>query len=508
MAGTPRLWSDPVQAASNEMVTHPAKNRLILLTGSSGYIGGRLLPLLARNGYPVRCLARRPSELKIPLHSHVEVVRGDVLDAHTLQSAMQGVDTAYYLVHSLSTHPKFEDADRLAAQNFGAAARAAGVRRIIYLGGLGGGSELSQHLRSRQEVGQVLRSSGVPVVEFRASIVIGSGSLSFEIIRMLVERLPVMIAPKWVACKAQPIAVEDVLAYLQNALELPVGQDGVIEIGGADVVSYGDIMKQYARQRGLRRWIIPVPVLTPRLSSLWLSLVTPAHAESGRRLIDGLKNPTIVTNHSALQIFEWIHPMSTARAVERALANEDSEFADSQWAATQSAEGSRNSQWGGRRYGSRLVDTREIHVNVPPALAFEPIERIGGKTGWYYADFLWSVRGWLDQLVGGPGLRRGRRAAEDLLPGDALDFWRVEKFAPGRLLRLHAEMKLPGRAWLQFEVTPEGTGALIRQTAVFYPLGLLGLLYWYSIYPIHAAIFRGMLRNIARASEHPSGPQS
>lgn len=473
--------------------------QLILLTGGTGYVGGRLLSVLAGQGRRVRCLARKPSHMRRPA-GDVEVVGGDVFHRESLDTAMQGVDTAYYLVHSLSGSGSFEAADVSAARNFGEAAREAGVRRIIYLGGLGNAaSDLSPHLRSRQETGRVLRASGVPVIEFRASIVIGSGSLSFEIIRELVERLPVMIAPKWVSRPAQPIAVEDVLAYLTQALQLPEGHGGVYEIGGSDVVSYGDIMKEYARQRGLRRLIIPVPVLTPRLSSLWLTLVTPVHARSGRYLIDGLKNPTLVADHSALREFGEIKPMSTAQAITRALRNEDGEIAETRWsdAANQAPVGSR---WGGRRLGSRIIDSRTVAVPVPPETAFSPIERIGGATGWYYAGFLWKLRGLLDQLVGGPGLRRGRRDPKCIHLGDTLDFWRVEAFEPGRRLRLKAEMKLPGRAWLEFEVTPEGTGSVIRQTAIFDPLGLAGLAYWYGIYPLHGMIFRGMLRNLAKAA--------
>ncbi len=414
---------------------------------------------------------------------------------------MRGVHTAYYLVHSMGSTGKFEQQDRQAASNFAACAREAGVRRIIYLGGLGAqGHSLSAHLRSRQEVADILRSSGVPTIEFRASIVIGSGSLSFEMIRALVQRLPVMICPRWVDVKAQPIAVEDVIAYLAQALELPAPGAEVFEIGGADQVSYGEIMQEYARQCGLRRWMIPVPVLTPRLSSLWLGLVTPIYARIGRKLVDSMRNPTLVHDQSALQVFN-IKPRGLKEAIERALHNENLEFAETSWSDALSSSGKAKS-WGGVRFGTRLVDSRTQRVSATPAVAFAPIRQIGGGNGWYFATFLWWLRGFLDLLLGGVGMRRGRRNAETLAVGDALDFWRVEAFEPDRRLRLAAEMKIPGRAWLQFEVDPVGSqDSAIRQTAIFDPAGLSGLVYWYALYPVHRWIFAGMLRTIATRAE-------
>jgi len=400
---------------------------------------------------------------------------------------------------------KFVEEDRQAARNFAAAARLAGVRRIIYLGGLGAEEqELSAHLRSRQEVADILRSSGIPTVEFRASIVIGSGSLSFEVIRALVQRLPVMICPRWVAVKAQPIAVEDVIAYLLQALNLPAEEAAVFEIGGADQVSYGDIMKEYGRQCGLRRWTIAVPLLTPRLSSLWLGLVTPVYARIGRKLIDSLRNPTLVRNPSALEVFD-IRPRGLREAIERALHNEDQEFASTRWSDALSS-GGKGASWGGVRLGTRLVDSRSIDVSASPAAAFAPIRQIGGTNGWYFAGALWWLRGFLDLLVGGVGMRRGRRNADTLTVGETLDFWRVEGFEPDRRLSLVAEMKVPGRAWLQFEVEPIGTQpdsrqSRIHQTAIFDPAGLSGLAYWYALYPVHRWIFAGMLRAVAMRAE-------
>lgn len=472
---------------------------LVLLTGATGYVGGRLLSELQRRGIRVRCLTRRPEALNDRSNATTEIVAGDVLDRESLARALADVDTAYYFVHSMGASRDFEQQDKIAAANFGQAAADAGVRRIVYLGGLGNPDQkLSKHLRSRQETGDVLREHHPQVIEFRASIVIGSGSLSFEMIRALVERLPIMICPRWVQVKAQPIAIEDLLSYLLAALDLPSGSSQVYEIGGPDQVSYGEIMQEYARQRGLSRWMIPVPLLTPYLSSLWLGLVTPLYARIGRKLVESLRNPTLISNNLAAKTFP-VRPRSLREAINRALVNEDREFAETSWSdALSAAGGSRD--WGGTRFGSRLVDSRTITLNVPPERAFAPIRRIGGRTGWYYGNWLWSLRGFLDLIFGGVGVRRGRRDPENLRVGDPLDFWRVEAYDPPRRLRLHAEMKLPGRAWLEFEVTPSEHGSCIRQTAIFDPLGLAGLAYWYGIYPLHQLVFAGMLRNLGRAA--------
>lgn len=471
---------------------------MILVTGATGYVGGRLTAALEQAGHRVRCLARRPEALDGRVAAATKVVGGDCLDPTTLRAALEGVDTAYYLVHSMGSTTDFASLDRHAARNFGHAARAAGVRRIVYLGGLGEPSDdLSLHLKSRHETGEILRESGVPVIEFRASIVIGSGSLSFEMVRALVERLPVMICPKWVSVATQPIGIEDIVAYLMASLDLPDGTSGIYEIGGPDVVSYGDIMREYAGQRGLRRWLIPVPVLTPRLSSLWLGLVTPLYARVGRKLINSLRNPTIVSSDQVRHLFP-IRPRNLRDAIARAISLEDAKHAATRWSDALSSAGTLPRSWGGVRFGTRIVDSKAITVNAPPAEAFAPVRRIGGSRGWYYGNFLWRVRGFLDLLVGGIGMRRGRRDPEIPHPGDALDCWRVEAYEPDRLLRLTAEMKLPGRAWLQFEVTPQAGGrSEIRQTAIFDPAGLTGLLYWYALYSIHAVIFRGMLAGIA-----------
>lgn len=477
-------------------------DRLILLTGATGYVGGRLLRALEERGERVRCLSRRPEVLEQRVGPRTEVVGGDLLAPETLPAALEGVHTFFYLVHSMSSSREFGEADREAAQAFVAAARAAGVKKIVYLGGLGR-EGLSAHLASRQEVGEILRSSGIPTIELRASIVIGSGSASFEMVRALVEKLPVMVTPRWVRVRAQPIAIEDVLDYLLAALDHdPVGGE-LYEIGGAEPLTYLELMQEYARQRGLRRHMIPVPVLTPRLSSLWLFFVTPVYAGVGRKLVDSLRNETVVDDDTALRVFP-VRPRTAAEAIARALANEDREMAETRF--SDEAFGVPAS-YGGVRRGSRLVDSRSIEVPYAPEQAFAPIQRIGGATGWYTGDVLWRLRGMLDTLVGGPGLRRGRRDPVQLRAGDTVDFWRVEAVEPGKLLRLRAEMKVPGRAWLQFEVTPaEGDGparSVVTQTAIFEPSGLLGLAYWYGVWPLHGYIFGGMLRALRRHMADP-----
>jgi uncharacterized protein YbjT (DUF2867 family) len=475
-----------------------AATRKILLTGATGYLGGRLLQKLEHDGHNLRCIARRPEFLQPRVGPNTEVVYGDALKPASLDDAMSGIDTAFYLIHSMASRGDFESEDRRAAEAFASAAKRAGVKRIIYLGGLGVETELSPHLKSRQEVGSILRNSGVPTIEFRASIIIGSGSLSFEMIRSLVRKLPVMVSPRWVRTLAQPIAIEDVISYLAQALDYPSNSSEVFEIGGTDQASYQDIMSEYARQQGLKRYFLTVPLLTPRISSYWLGLVTPIYARVGRKLIDSLETATVVNDTRALTAFS-VRPQGLSQAIERALTNEDRAFTQTHWSDALSSSGA-SSSWGGVAVGSRIVDSRYIDVAASPEQAFIPIRRIGGKTGWYHSNLLWRIRGWADLLFGGPGMRRGRRDPESAVVGDALDFWRVEAFEPSKLLRLYAEMKVPGRAWLQFEVGPQAKGSRIRQTAMFEPKGVAGSLYWYGLYPVHKAIFAGMLRNIGKAA--------
>lgn len=422
-----------------------------------------------------------------------------MLDPSTLDRPLAGIDTAYFLAHALGAGQDFEKVEREMTTNFVAAAKKAGVRRIIYLGGLGAGSDLSPHLKSRHEVGEILRSSGILTIEFRASIIIGSGSLSFELLRSLVEKLPVMVTPKWARSLAQPIAIGDVLSYLLSALTMDLPESEIFEIGGPDQVAYTDLMREYARQRSLKRVIVPVPVLTPRLSSLWLGLVTPVYARIGRKLIDSLRHDTLVTDFRARDVFS-LKPIGYADAISRALSNEDRAVAETRWYDALSSSGLRRS-WGGAVFGTRIIDVRNREVAVPPERAFKPIREIGGKRGWYFANFLWRLRGLIDLLLGGVGTRRYRANPSTVRIGDPIDFWRVEGFEDNKLLRLRAEMKLPGRAWLQFEVSEApGGGSVITQTAIFDPLGLSGLLYWYALYPMHTVIFHGMLNRIVRAA--------
>ncbi len=458
-------------------------NPLVLVTGATGYIGGRLLHRLEEDGRRVRCLVRDRSRLASAA-DRTEIVEGDCRDEVALGRALDGVHTAYYLVHSMSARADFAAVDRLAATRFGRAAATAGVRRIVYLGGLTDDTgAMSAHLKSRAETGDLLRASGVPVIELRASVVIGAGSLSFEMICALVERLPVMICPRWLTTLTQPIAIEDVLEYLVAASRLPGDRSDTFDIGGPEVVSYGEMMRTYARMRGLRRWFIPVPFLTPHLSGLWLALVTPAQARVGRALVEGLRNATVVRSPAASAAFH-VQPTSLDEAFTTAI-----------------------SDGAARRHKS---DTRRAWLDVPPAQAFAPVRRIGGRNGWYFGNALWHVRGWIDRSLGGVGMRRGRRDHESCAVGDAIDWWTVEAYEPDRRLRLVADLKLPGRGWLEFEVTPldNGRRSAIRQTATFDPRGLLGRLYWYGITPLHALMFRGMIAAIARragsAPPHPA----
>ena len=469
----------------------------ILLTGATGYVGGRLLRKLEESGRPVRCIVRRPEALSGRATKQTEIVYGDILEPESLHEAFAGVTAAYYLVHSMAGSGPFADADRRGAENFAAAARRSGVSRVVYLGGLGAEHDVSTHLESRHEVGRILRESGVTTIEFRASIIIGSGSVSFEIVRSLVDRSPALLIPRWVVSRTQPIAIEDVLAYLLAALDIELEESRLFEIGGPDRVTYADLMREYARQAGLRRAVIRVPLATPRISGLWLSVVTPVYASIGRELIESLRNDTLVGDGSAREVFP-MRPRGFRQAIERALANEDREFAETRWSDALSAYSGRN--WGGVTLGQRAVASRKVRVAASPQQTFAPIQRIGGETGWYYGNGFWRLRGLLDQIVGGVGLRRGRRDPVRLAVGDTLDFWRVEAFEQDRFLRLSAEMKTPGRIWLQFEVNGDDAGTTLRQTAIFDPHGLAGLAYWYALYPVHYLIFEGMLRRIGQAA--------
>jgi uncharacterized protein YbjT (DUF2867 family) len=474
----------------------PATTAPILLTGATGYIGGRLLRRLREEGQPVRCLTRRPQVLAQGVPSSTTVVAGDALDPDSLGAALAGVELAFYLVHSMAAGRVFDALDRRAAINFAAAARAAGVRQIVYLGALGSDRHLSRHLASRQEVGRILRSSGVPTLELRSSIVIGSGSASYEAVRAVVELLPIVIAPRWADTQVQPIAVEDAVDYLLEATRLEQPLNAVVEIGGHDKTTYAGLMREYARQRGLHRTVIPSSLATPRLSRWFLSIATPVYGQIAGTMVDSMRNETTVRSKLADELFET-RPRGLHDAIERALRNEDLEYAETRWSDALPAEVDR---WGGAGIGHRRVFTRSVQVDSSASQAFAPIQRIGGSTGWYYGNWFWLLRGLLDMARGGVGLRRGRRDPRDLRVGDTVDFWRVERFEPGHLLRLRAEMKIPGRLWLQFEVVRRHQRCQVRQTTIFDAAGSVGLVYWYAFYPLHRRVFAGMLAGIERAT--------
>ncbi len=482
-----------------------AANTPILVTGATGYIGARLVPRLLEAGYPVRVLARDPERLSgRSWVEDVEVATGDVLKPDTLPAALAGISAAYYLIHSMSGSGDFHERDIVAARNFGAAARGSGVSRIIYLSGLGQETDeaLSEHLSSRHATGDALRESGVPVTELRAAVIVGSGSLSFEMVRDLTERLPVMIIPKWASTRIQPIGIRDMLAYLLATLETPASAGRIIEVGGADILTYADMMKQYAEERRLRRWLIRVPVLTPRLSSYWVHWVTPVSAAIARPLIEGLRNEVIVRDPSARELFPDIEPSDYRTAVRRALERIREGDIESIWSdALSSSQGDLKPAFFTLEQGM-FIERREQAVDAPAAAVYRAFTGLGGKRGWLAFDWAWKVRGLMDRLVGGVGMRRGRRDPNDLRMGEAIDFWRVEAVEPDRMLRLRAEMKVPGRAWLQFEVRPEGEArSTLTQTAYFASRGLSGLVYWYALYPIHGLIFGQMPKRLADLAE-------
>ncbi|HUV26022.1 MAG TPA: SDR family oxidoreductase [Anaerolineales bacterium] len=473
---------------------------LVLVTGATGYVGGRLVPELLQSGYQVRVLVRDAARLEgrswLP---NVEVSVGDVLDPDTLATAMKNVEVAYYMIHSMKDSHEFHQRDLIAAGNFGTAARDAHVKRIIYLGGLGeADADLSQHLRSRQETGEILRQSGVPVSEFRAAIIVGSGSISFEMIRYLTERLPIMICPQWVFTRVQPIGISDVLLYLVAALRTPQSAGRIIEIGGEEVLTYGEMMTEYASVRGLSRRLIPVPVLTPRLSSHWVHWITPIPSEIAQPLIEGLRNEVILHSDLANEIFPHIKPMGYRLAVERALDHLRAGYIESSWSdSLASSQGDIPSVVLTTREGM-IVEKRQRSIQAPPEAIYREFSSLGGKRGWLYMDWAWRLRGAIDRIFGGVGLRRGRRHPSQVRAGDALDFWRVEAVEFPSLIRLRAEMKVPGDAWLQFEVySDKHDNSNLIQTAYFAPKGLAGFLYWYLLYPIHSVIFLGLINTLA-----------
>lgn len=477
----------------------------IFVAGATGYVGGRLVPKLLDEGYQVKAFGRSKSKLQNRAwsnHPHLELDEGNIFDLNKMRASLEGIDVVFYLIHSMLPGEKdFESADRRAAGVMKEAAGQAGVKRIIYLSGLGEDSpSLSKHLKSRAEVAEILRSGNVPVTVFRAAMIIGSGSASFEILRYLVDRLPVMITPRWVQTLSQPIAIRNVIQYLTECLRHPETSGRSFDIGGPEVLTYEKLMRTYAEKAGLpRRLIIPVPVFTPRLSSYWIHLVTPVPSSIARPLAEGLRNPVICKNNEIQKIIPQ-KLLTPGEAVGFALKSTLENTAQSHWTDAggrqvleQAAPG--DPGWAG---GTLFSDVRRAEITGREAAVWRKIISIGGSNGWYHADFLWQLRGFMDRLAGGVGLRRGRRSQTDLRAGDALDFWRVAEVRHEEKLVLAAEMKLPGRAVLEFRIVRENGIARIEQTAKFWPRGLWGIVYWYLVLPLHGYIFSGMLSKIVK----------
>lgn len=481
---------------------------LVLVTGATGYIGGRLVPELLEAGFGVRVLARSPAKLAgEPWLEQVEVAQGDVADGDAVAEAMAGTVAAYYLVHSMGGAADFAGRDRAAAATFrDAAAATPGLEQLVYLGGLGDDqdAELSPHLASRHEVGRVLAAGPVPVTELRAAVIIGSGSASFEMLRNLTDVLPVMVTPRWVATRCQPVAIRDILHWLVASIRTPAARGRVLEVGGPEVVTYEAMMRAYAEVAGLRRrLVIRVPLLTPRLSSHWVGLVTPLPLGLARPLIESLVNEVVVLDRSVQEVMPH-EALPLRRALELAVRRVEDLAVPSRWSdatlpgRTPADPMPTDPGWAG---GTLLSDEQEARSSASAERVFATVAGIGGTRGWYVAEPLWSLRGSIDVLLGGVGMRRGRRHPDDLQVGDALDFWRVEAIDPPDLLRLRAEMLTPGDAWLEWQVEADGDGAVLRQKALFHPKGLPGRLYWYGLIPFHALIFKRLCARLARAAE-------
>lgn len=482
------------------------KAPLVLVTGATGYIGGRLVTQLLEIGYRVRVFARQADRLRdYPWISKVEVFEGDANDVEALNRALKSTQIAYYMLHALNLTDDFENEEKVLAEKFAKAASENKVQRIVYLGGIiTAGQKLSPHLASRALTGEILRNSGVPTIELRAGVVIGSGSASFEMLRYLTERLPIMTTPKWVLNKIQPIAVRDVLRYLVGAAAIDRKISGAFDVAGPDLFTYAEMMQQYAEAAGLRRRIIiPIPVLTPKLSSGWVGLVTPVPFQLARRLVDSLKNDVIADNREIRKLIAdppgGLTPFKTA--VKLALTRLKTSSVETRWtdASVPFAPSDplpTDPDWAG---GSLYTDVRTVLTDDSVEVVFARIEAIGGDHGYSTATWAWQLRGLLDRVVGGVGLRRGRRDPDHLVVGEALDFWRVEELQRPHVLRLRAEMKMPGRAWLEWVVSPQadGKGCVVVQRAIYVPRGLWGHLYWWAVWPMHGLVFPSMANNAA-----------
>jgi uncharacterized protein YbjT (DUF2867 family) len=484
----------------------------ILVTGATGYIGGRLVPRLLEAGFRVRVLVRDRVRLEgRSWLDQVEVAEGDALDSVSLASALEGVSAAYYLIHGMQGGKDYAGHDLQAARNFAACAEKARLERIIYLGELADpAAGLSPYLRARRETGVILKNGRVPVTEFRAGMVVGAGSVLFEMMRYLAERQLAFVCPKWWFTRAQPIAIRDVLSYLIAALETPASRDQTIEIGGASRLTYAEMLLGYARQRGFKRLLVPTPFYAPRLSAYWVHMVTPVHWRVVLPLIEGLHAESLVNDDLARRLFPQIEPLDFDAALHLALGRVENDDVETSWMdAMVVSQGDVRPVMLTVSQGM-MLESRRLVLDLPPAPVFRAYTGLGGERGWLYLNWTWRIRGWADKLIGGVGLRRGRRNPDELRVGEALDFWRVEAVEPGRLLRLRAEMKVPGKAWLEFRSLPEPDGkTLLTQTAYFASRGIAGFLYWYLLYPIHGFIFSGMIRRIAdRAREIASQPPS
>ena len=475
------------------------QSNLILVTGATGYVGGRLVPRLLEAGYRVRCLVRDPGRLQgRPWLKRVELVTGDALEPCSLKAAMKDVSVAYYLIHGMQGGQVNADRDLDVARKFADAAAEAGIERIIYLGELvDPTTRLSPYLRARHETGSVLRYSHVPVTEFRAGMIIGSGSALFEMIRYLTEREPVLVCPAWFFSMAQPIAIRDALAYLIEALKVPESVGRMIEIGGPTRLTYADMLLGYARERGLKRLLIRTPFYAPRLSAYWVHMVTPIHWRLVLPLIEGLRARLIVRDEAARKLFPQIKPLDFQTAVHLALGRIQRDNVETSWSDALVTVAGDVTPYRFITEEGMFIEKRQKLLDLSPENVFRSYAGIGGERGWLYMDWAWGIRGWLDKAVGGVGLRRGRRHPDEIRAGESLDFWRVEDVEKNRLLRLRAEMKLPGKAWLQFESQPQEGKTLLTVTAYYAPYGVLGFLYWYAMWPFHKFIFDGLARRVA-----------